>query len=144
MSGVQPRYQLGPVTYAAAEAIKGGQLVEARANAVVGVAAAGSTAVVGVAMTDAVPAADQSDATTSYGAPVTDTSVPPGYVSVCITGVIKATYTAAAAFGDLLTTAANGQVTPAGATPTVGTVVGRCLEPAGVAAGARGLMRLGH
>jgi hypothetical protein len=53
------------------------------------------------------------------------------------------TYAGAATFGQLLIAAANGQVTPAGAAPDVRTIVGRCTAPAGVGAGAVGLIRLG-
>ena len=46
------------------------------------------------------------------------------------------------ALNDPLVAAANGQVTPAGATPDARTIVGRCTNPGGVAAGAVGLMRI--
>ncbi len=55
MSGTLPRFERGPVTFAAAEAIVGGQCVEARAASVIGVAAAGSLKFLGVARTDAQP-----------------------------------------------------------------------------------------
>ena len=51
-------------------------------------------------------------------------------------------YAAAANFGDALICAANGQVTPAGATPDARQIVGKCTAPNGVGIGAVGLMRI--
>ena len=129
MASVYPRFQEGPVTYTAAEAITGGQLVEARASSVVGVAAAGSTAVLGVALKDA------SNATQS----ATDATSASNYVAVAHQCEVKLTYAANANFGDKLVAAANGQVTPAGATPDARTIVGQCRQPGGVTSGQTGL-----
>lgn len=144
MSGVVPRYKSGPPSYQVVEAVKGGQLVEARTGSKVGVAAAGSIKVLGVAGSDAQPQADQSGNTTSYGAPVTDVSVPQDYVAVhagdC---TIPVTYTTATAFGDLITCTGSGKVGKYTAgTTTYDAVIGRCVEPAGVSANTTGLARI--
>lgn len=141
MAGVVPRYERGPVTYEVVEAVVGGQLVEARTGSKVGVAAASSLKVLGVATKDARPVTDPSG-TTAYGAPVIDVSMPTQYVAVASSGIFPVTYSAAATFGDALVATANGQVGPAGATPDARMVVGRCVEPAGVAAGAVGLANI--
>jgi hypothetical protein len=69
MTGVNPRYVQGPVTYQVVETIVGGQLVEARAGGVVGVAAAASVKCIGVATKDATvaPAGATPDARTVVG-----------------------------------------------------------------------------
>ena len=129
MAGVFPRFTDGPRTYTVAEPVTGGQLVEARASSVVGVAAAGSLKVLGVALKDATNATPAS----------TDATVPQATCPVAHDCHIVVTYAAAANFGDRLIAAANGQVTPAGAAPDARTVVGYCSEEAGVALGATGL-----
>jgi len=132
MSGVTVKFEHGPATYTVAEAVTGGQLVEARASSVVGVAAAGSVKVLGVALKDATNAT-----------PATTDSYPlPSTVPVARGVTVRVTYAAAANFGDKLIAAASGQVTPAGATPDARTVVGQCTEPAGVSSGAVGLARI--
>lgn len=148
MSGVLPRYKEGPRSYQVSAAVKGGQLVvpdTANVGKVkVAPAAAGVANVLGVALVDAQPAADQSGDTTSYGAPVIDVSVPGDTTSVAYGGIcVPVTYQAAASFGDKLIASATvaGQVAPAAATPDARTIVGVCDEPKGVAAGAVGLMR---
>lgn len=144
MSGVNPRYVGGPRSYKVHEAIKGGQVVQARTDGTVEKAATGSATVLGVALNDAQPVADQSGATTSYGMPVIDASVPQDYVTVAYSGTtVPVTYSAAATFGARLAVGATaGQVAPAAATPDARTVIGVCDEVAGVAAGAVGLMRI--
>lgn len=143
MSGVVPRFQHGgPVTYQVAEAVAGGKLVEARAGGLVGVAAAASVHVLGIATKDAQPTASGAS-TDSFGNPVQSLVEVTNTVAVDGNGKIyPVTYAAAAAFGDVLIAAANGQVTPAGAAPDARQIVGRCVEPNGVAAGAVGLARI--
>lgn len=133
MSAITPKFETGPITVTVVEAVAGGQLVEGRSNGC-GVAAAGSLVVLGVAEKDATNAAAAS--TDSYPLPST--------TSVLVRGVARVTYAASATFGQKLIAAANGQVTPAGATPDARTVVGICWEAAGVANGASGLMKIGH
>lgn len=137
MTTVIPRFDSGPVTFTALATIVGGQLVD---GAVGGVqpSAAGSNAVVGVATTDAIPAGT-SQAPTIPGVSVAVNAAPiPPYVAVANNGVWPLTYAASATFGQRLITAANGQVTPAAATPDARQVIGICMEPAGVALGAVG------
>jgi hypothetical protein len=139
MPSVVTRFQTGPRTYPAVEAITGGQLVEARVGGV-GVAAAGSLVVKGVAKDDASNTGTPLTPTTVAGHPQLAAFVVPTSVAVesghrTVMGV---TYAAAATFGQKLIAAANGQVTPAGATPDARTIVGECDEPAGVASGATG------
>lgn len=116
------------LSFNVAEAIVGGQLVERRAGTrLVGVAAAGSVKVAGVARWD-VPASRA----TIQGPQVSD-EFP---LTVARGVVIPVTYAAAANEGDKLIAAANGQVTPAGANPDSRTVIGEAFEA--VALGAVG------
>lgn len=143
MSGIPIRIKEGPSSFTPAEQILGGQLVEARAASRIGVAAAGSVKVLGVAVTDGInPEAVATTPTTVNGRPVLNAAAFPTRIAVAYGGmVVPVTYTAAAAFGDKLIATANGQVSPAGATPDARTIVGVCTEPAGVSAGAVGRMR---
>lgn len=143
MAGVIPRFTDGPITCTVGEPVAGGRMVEARAGGVVGVAAAGSLVCLGIATKDATPVADavSTDAFGNTvvnvgGAQVTDKT------AVAAEGYYPVTYAANATFGQLLVCAANGQVTPAGATPDARTVVGKCWEPNGVNAGAVGLAKI--
>lgn len=134
MSGVLPVYD-GPQTFEVTEAVIGGQLVEGRAASKIGVAAAGSMKVLGVATKDAIPTStDQNIAGAG-----TNMNPKGPHVAVDHGKVFKLKYAAAANFGDVLISAADGQVTPAGADPDARTIVGRCTDPAGVASGALGL-----
>lgn len=154
MAAVTQVTKQGPRTYTPVEPILGGQLVEGRAAGLaiagqggsggpIGVAAAGSLKVVGVAITDGQsPNAVVTTPVMVGGRSVLNAAILPTSVAVAYGGIeVPVTYAAAATFGDLLIAAANGQVTPAGATPDARTIVGRCTAPAGVAAGAVGLMR---
>ena len=143
MGRVLPRFTDGPRTYEAVEALTGGQLVEARAggvdNAGCGIAGASSAKVLGVAQKDASP---------TVGAPrtptagVLDVTMAPAEVAVINDGFVPVKYAAAAAYGDRLIAAANGTVTPAGATPDARLIVGWCAEKAGVALNGTGLTRI--
>jgi hypothetical protein len=139
MPSVVTRFQTGPRTYPAVEAITGGQRVEARVGGV-GVAAAGSLVVKGVAKDDASNTGTPLTPATVAGHPQLAAYVIPTSVAVESNGATVAgvTYTAAATFGQKLIAAANGQVTPAGATPDARTIIGECDEIAGVAAGGVG------
>lgn len=115
MGGVVARFERGPVTFEATEAIVGGQLVEARTASKVGVAAVGSKVVLGVATKDAIPASGQAAlqvGNTGYSLPFTDTAVPTPYVPVDPMGFYVMTYAATATFGQRLVAAAAGQVAP--------------------------------
>jgi hypothetical protein len=143
VSAVKIVTKSGPKTWTPAEAILGGQLVEARGSSRIGVAAAASVKVLGVALTDAInPEAIASATTTVNGRPTLNAAILPSRVGLAYGGMeVPVTYSAAAAFGDKLVATANGQVGPAGATPDARTIVGTCTEPAGVGAAAVGLMR---
>jgi len=131
MSGVIPRYERGPITYTVVEAVKGGQIVEARASSVVGVAAAGSTTVLGVATKDALPEASRSS-TDAFGFPVYNEVALTQYVAVGV-GFYPVVYAANAAFGKRLKAAAAGKVTPwVSGTDAADLIIGYCAEPAGV------------
>ena len=143
MSGVPQVTKTGPKSFVPDENIAGGQLVEARAAGRIGVAGAASLKVLGVALGDAQrPEALTGEPTTVGGFPQLNAGPLPTVVAVAYGGIeTKVKYLAAAAFGETLVAAAGGTVTPAGATPDARTIVGRCTAPAGVAAGAVGLMR---
>lgn len=133
MTGVVPRFGPGPVTYEVAEAVVGGQLVEARANGLIGVAGATSRVVLGIATRNARPASS-ADGTTATGYPVTDLShdlVTP-YVAVGKEGEWPVTFTADAAFGVPVRAAANGTVVPWVTADGPDAIVGRCTQPGGV------------
>lgn len=147
MSGIAQFTQGGPRTFvpASGETILGGQLVEARGAGRIGVAAAASTKVLGVALTDAVapegfPPANTTDV---LGRPVVSAVPIPTSVAVAYAGTeVKVKYSAAANFGDKLVATAAGTVAPAAATPDARTIVGVCTEESGVAVNATGLIRL--
>lgn len=135
MAGVLPRLQMGPTTYEVNVAVTGGQLVEPdAATGKIKPAGAASLKVLGVAANDAAPAG--SGSALNYGTNRPDVAVYSGPHEV------RVTYAAAATFGAKLIAAANGQVTPAGATPDAASLVGVCTEPAGVAAAGVGRARL--
>ncbi|HXH77308.1 hypothetical protein [Nocardioides sp.] len=135
----------GPRSYPAAQTIVGGQVIEGRAASVAGVAADASVRVIGVALNDAVAVL----VTDPVGG-VLNTAPTGTRVNVAHGDELPVTYAVAAAFGDALVAAANGQVRPYrftdpdGAGPLVAdtdprAIIGRCTELAGVAAGAVGL-----
>jgi hypothetical protein len=155
MPGIAQYTKTGPRTYspASGQTVKGGQLVDAVnvAPALTNVgriqpSAAGSTVCLGVALTDAI-APEQvstSPTTAADGRPVINMFSAPTIVAVADGGiVVPVTYAANAAFGQALITAANGTVTPAGATPDARTIVGWCRQPGGVVVGTNpvGLMK---
>lgn len=147
MAGIVQVTQGGPKTFtpASGETIHGGQIVEARAGGRIGVAAAGSVKVVGVALTDCMapeqfPPADTTDA---FGRPVVSAVPYPTSVAVAYGATeVRVKYSAAAEFGDRLAATAGGTVAPAGEDADPRSIVGVCTEPAGVAADAAGLIRL--
>lgn len=144
MSHATMRTMEGPQSYEVAELVIGGQVVEARANKLIGVAAAASNKVLGIATTDGIQEGGNTTVTTdAVGRPVVNAMPLPKTVSVAAGGIEVAgvLFAAAAEFGDALVAAANGAVTPAGATPDARQVVGRCTTPGGVAANARGRVR---
>ncbi|WP_094980337.1 hypothetical protein [Rhodococcus pyridinivorans] len=144
MSAIPQVTKTGPKTYTPAELVLGGQLVEGRPGGLIGVAAAGSTKVLGVALTDAIPPASlaTTPATDSYGRPVLNAAPLPTSTAVAYAGIeVPVTYSAAAELGDRLVATAGGKVAPAAADADARTLVGVCTQVAGVAANATGLMR---
>ncbi|MGW1676027.1 hypothetical protein [Saccharopolyspora sp. NPDC002376] len=135
MPGVVPRQQHGPDTLEVSENVNGGQLVVPSTGGKVKPAGAGAINVLGVALDDARPAGS---APTN---PI-NTAWPHSEVAVAYGVDIRVTYNAAAKFGDLLVTAAGGQVAPVDETATFDQIVGRCTEPGGVSAGAVGRARI--
>lgn len=134
MSGIPQVTKTGPKTFTPVENIVGGQLVEARGSGRIGIAAAGSAKVLGVAVTDAQsPDALVTTSTIVNGRPQLNAAPLASVVAVAYGGIeVPVTYAANAAFGDRLVAAAGGTVTPAGATPDARTIVGICTEPNGV------------
>lgn len=132
MPGVRPRLSLqGPATYEVVEAVKGGQLVEARAGGKVGVAALNSTTVLGVAEIDAKPFVSPVS-TDADGFETINLSPIPANVSVGCNRY-PVTYAADCAFGKALKAGANGTVRPwVSGTDAADLIVGYCDEPAGV------------
>lgn len=130
----------GPRTYTPGEVVQGGQVLEARAGGVVGVAAAGSVTVVGVGLTDAQPPAELQTGPVNG---VLNASPLPDKVAVAYAGIeTLVVYAGAAAFGDRLVAAAAGAVDVAAEESDPRAIVGICTAPAGVAAGKTGLARI--
>jgi hypothetical protein len=148
MTGIPIVSKGGPRTFtpASGEAIRGGVLIEARAAGRVGVAAAGSFVVLGVATNDA-QAPEQLITTPTvdaFGRNVLSAAQFPTTVAVVYGAAeVPVTYAANATFGQKLVAAAAGTVTPAGAAADARTIVGVCTEPLGVVVGTNpvGLMR---
>ncbi|NKS97490.1 hypothetical protein [Prescottella equi] len=145
MAGAAQITQGGPKSFTPTEVILGGQLVEGRDNGRIGVAAADSERVLGVAITDGQsPDTAQSGPTTdAIGRPVVNAMPIPTVVSVAYSGTeVKVTYSAAAKFGEALVSTGDGKVGPAPADAPAAAIVGRCTEPKGVAANGVGLIRI--
>lgn len=148
MAGQAVYRKTGPDTYSpvSGATVLGGQLVEAAAGGRIQKCGAGSVKVLGVALTDAIAPEQVATGTTTdaLGRPVLAAVAVPSSTAVAYDVICKVTYAANANFGDLLISAANGTVTPAGATPDARTIVGRCVEPAGVVVGTnpKGLARI--
>lgn len=149
MPGVPIVTRSGPRTYTPIDnaVIKGGQVVEATTTpGRIQPAGAGSLKVLGVATLDAIAPEDVTNGqgTASDGRPVV-AAIPQNTKTAVAYGgdEVPVEYAANAAFGEYLIAAANGKVTPAGATPDARTLIGRCTEPGGVvvATNAFGLMR---
>lgn len=130
----------GPRTYTPVEDVQGGQVLEARAGGVVGVAAAGSVKVVGVGLTDAQPPASLKTGPVNG---VLNASQLPTTVAVAYGGIeTLVVYAGAATFGDRLVAAAAGKVDVADADTDPRAVIGICTAPAGVSPGKTGLARI--
>lgn len=136
------RIKQGPSTYTVNVAVAGGQLVEFDGTTTkIKPSTAASVGILGVALYAAAPESSGAG-TTTYGEPVQDMSVLQSEVAVAWTGEVKLKAAGAIAAGALVVGAANGEVVTAGGSPAVGTIVGRCVEPGGIASGALGMIRL--
>lgn len=155
MPGVRPVYEKGPLTFMATVTangglIKGGQLVEPDGTTgKIKVAGNGSAAVLGVATGDASPSNYvNADSTDSWGNPVVQGGLyPPNEVAVAYQGVWRlkvAAATATVPFGARVKAAANGEIQlhSQTAAATYDQIVGKCVEPGGIAAGAEGKILL--
>lgn len=151
MAEVVAHQRFGPQTYEANVTVDGGQLVEPdAATAKVKPCTATSTKCLGVALYRAEPSST-TGVDTTYGYPRVGMDVPRSEVAVASTGVFKLTATGAIAFGDLVVPAANGTVSTLAAAGgayvqaeanAARAIVGQCVEPAGIAGGATGRIRL--
>lgn len=137
MSGVRPRLShVGPNTYPAGAAIKGGMLVAphgtqtGNTKGTVIPAPAGSLVHLGVAEIDAAPYSNPQ----SVDANGFDTLYVDGLPVEVVVGMGRyvVTYTADCAFGQALQCGANGAVTPIAADGDPRLIVGYCDEPQGV------------
>jgi hypothetical protein len=111
-------------------------------------AGAATALCLGVALGDA-SASDFSnaDTTDTWGHTVVNATYPPNEVAVAFQGVFKLKVAATSAtvpFGALVKCAANGEVTlnSTGSAATFDVIIGRCVEPLGIVAGARGKINL--
>ncbi|MDH6199191.1 hypothetical protein M2272_005859 [Mycobacterium frederiksbergense] len=135
MSGVAVVFKQGPKTGtpASGQSIKGGDVIVAAAAGRLAVAGAAAVNVLGIALNDAI--APEQVVTAASGNPPTLAAVPqPTKVAYAYGGqeVDGVTFTADCAEGLALVAAANGDVSPAGATPDARTIIGWCAEPGGV------------
>lgn len=154
MPGLLPTYTGGPLTCSATTVanggnIKGGMLVEPDGTTGrIKPAAALSVVCLGVAMGDA-SASDfaNADTTDTWGNTVVNAQYPPNETAVAFEGIFKlkvAAATATVPYGALVKCAANGEVqlNSQGAAATFDMIIGRCVEPLGIVAGARGMINL--
>jgi len=87
------------------------------------------------------------DTTDTWGNTIVNAQYPPNEVAVAWQGVFKLKVAATSAtvpFGALVKCAANGEVTLHSTTSaaTFDVIIGRCVEPLGIVAGARGKINL--
>ena len=112
MSTVYPKFDAGPITFTAEEAVNGGQLVTVGANPrTIKPAGADDARVVGVALKDATPAGLIKH---------TAVACTPAQIAVAVTGEVAA--------GDLVKAGAAGAATKATAEDGADLVVGRVIE----------------
>jgi hypothetical protein len=154
MPGGLATFDKGPLTCSATTVanggnIKGMSLVEPDGTTGrIKPASAASAVCLGVALGDA-SASDfaNADTTDTWGNTVVNATYPPNEVAVAFQGVFKLKVAATSAtvpFGALVKCAANGEVTlhSTGSAATFDVIIGRCVEPLGIAAGARGKINL--
>lgn len=136
-----PRHT-GPRTYECAEDITGGKLCEARAGGLIAHARPGSLNALGVAATDGTtPDSHRTTTLDVSGVPTATATYLRTRVELIHNGrEVEVTYAAAAAFGDKLKAATDGDVTPMQPGDDPRALVGTCTQPRGVPAGAKGWM----
>lgn len=147
MTVVQEKLRFGPATYQVtdtaigAAAIDGGLLVEFDGTTgKIKQAVVDSTKWLGVALYPGAPTNVTDGPNTTQGYPTMVIDDIPKEVAVAWTGVFPLLATAAVlAQGDLVYCGANGKIQKA---TTTGRVVGIVVEPGGIAANGRGLVRL--
>lgn len=155
MPGVLHTFDKGPLTFSAQVNIMGGMLVEpftggtAAENARIRPAGLRSVTCIGVALGDAAAATyAAADSTDPWGNVIANMNpFPPNETAVAFQGVIKLKVAAATTtipFGALVVCAANGEVQlhSQGTAATFDMIIGRCVEPGGIVAGARGKINL--
>lgn len=146
MSRGTPKYSNGPQNLIAGVELKGGQLVMFGSGGTVGqviVATADTPACIGVVITDAEPASAASTGTDTFGFPYVSAAVPGEVIAVGQEGVFLLKAAATIAAGAAVKVAAAGTVTTfVDGTDASLRRVGRCVDPAGIASGALGLVKL--
>lgn len=149
MAAIRPVQLDGPLTFSANVNINGGQLVEPdgagpASPMLIKPCTAASIFCLGVAISDAAAAGFVQGTVDSWGNPIYAAQFPPNEVAVAYRGVWRLTASSiACVFGHLVIAGANGTVVDGGATPVSNQVIGRCVDPLGIAIGTRGKILLG-
>ncbi|EGD24661.1 hypothetical protein [Prescottella equi] len=121
MSGINVKFEKGRISYTAEAAVTGGQVVDPGAGKrTVKPAAADSERILGVALTDAAPAASPTPGVLVATTDVVTVASGMGCVPVVSDG--------SAAVGDLVVSAGGGAVKKAAGTEGIGAIVGRVKE----------------
>lgn len=144
MTGLRPHLEHGPETHLVSTNLVGGTLVEPDTGSPgkVKPAVANSTAVLGLAIGDAAATAGMQAVTQdAWGRNYGGSLNPPNEVAVAYRGSwwLKNTSGSAWTYGQRLYAGASGILQ---GTTTTGSVVGICIDPAGVANNAEGRVRL--
>jgi len=150
MSGLLHTFDKGPLTFSANVNISGGSLVEPDGTTGrIKPATLRTVLCIGVAMGDAAaPTYAPADSVDDWGNSIANMNpFPPNETAVAFQGVMKlkvAAATATVPFGALVVCAAAGEVQlhSQGTAATFDMIIGRCVEPGGIVAGARGKINL--
>lgn len=149
MSKAKLVFERGPLSFSANVNITGGLLVEPDSTTGrIKPATAGTVACLGVAMGDASAVNyANADTTDAWGNNITNFHFPPNEVAVAYQGVFRLKAFGAITFGQLVVSGlnvvgTNGIVVPRVA-QVLDQVIGRCVEPGGIADGAEGKILLG-
>jgi len=138
MAGAVPVYTTGNKTYEVNVAVTGGQLVMPDTGGKIKPATATAASVLGVAAKDAIPTSTNQNPSGSIMLSPTSP-----YTAVWNSGVWRLAATAAINFGQTVKAGASGSVVPwVSGTDAADTIVGRCVEPLGIANGASGEIQL--